>query len=102
LRKAIAFRSRRLAASESSLLLGDRSYVPVYILSINNNSGMSRVNDKVSRGLEVPLRALWCKARGGERKLAPLRRQVLYPCIYITNNFCPSYRHMLPLLFSKE
>jgi len=69
LRKAIAFRSRRLAASESSLLLGDRSYVPVYILSINNNSGMSRVNDKVSRGLEVPLRALWCKARGGGGRL---------------------------------
>ena len=26
---------------------------------------MSRVNDKVSRGLEVPLRAFCCKARGG-------------------------------------
>jgi len=30
---------------------------------------MSRVNDKVSRGLEVPLRALWCKARGGGGRL---------------------------------
>jgi hypothetical protein len=68
LRKAIAFSSRRLAASESSRLLGDRSYIPVYILSINNSSGMSRVNDKVSRGLEVPLRALWCKVRGGGRR----------------------------------
>ena len=60
MRKAIAFRSRRLAASESSRLSGGRSY---------NNSGMSRVNDKVSRGLEVPLRALWCKARGGGGRL---------------------------------
>ena len=99
MRKAIAFSSRRWAASESSRLLGDRSYIPVYILSINSNSGMSRVNDKVSRGLEVPLRALWCKVRGGERKLAPLRRRVLYHCIYITNNFCAFFRHMLPLLF---
>jgi len=63
LRKAIAFSSRRLAASESSRLLGDGSYIPVYI------SGMSRVNDKVSRDLEVPLRALWCKARGGGGRL---------------------------------
>ena len=30
---------------------------------------MSSVNDKVSRGLEVPLRALWCKARGGGGRL---------------------------------
>ena len=26
---------------------------------------MSRMNDKVPRGLEVPLRALWRKAKGG-------------------------------------
>jgi len=63
LRKAIGFHSRRRAASKSSRLLGDRSYIPVYI------SGMSRVNDKVSRSLEVPLRALWCKARGGGGRL---------------------------------
>jgi len=44
-----------VAASKSSRLLGD--------------SGMSRMNDKVSRGLEVPLRALWCKARGGGGRL---------------------------------
>ena len=30
---------------------------------------MSRVNDKVSRSLEVLLRALWCKARGGGGRL---------------------------------
>ena len=30
---------------------------------------MSRVNDKVYRGLEVPLRALWCKATGGGGRL---------------------------------
>ena len=30
---------------------------------------MSSVNDKVSRGLEVLLRALWCKARGGGGRL---------------------------------
>ena len=60
MRKAIAFSSRRLAASESSRLLGDRS------ISL---SGMSRMNDKVSRGLEVPLRALWCKERGGGGRL---------------------------------
>ncbi len=59
MRKAIAFSSRRLAASESSRLLGDRSYIP---------SAMSRVNDKVSRDLEVPLRAFWWKARGGWRR----------------------------------
>jgi len=26
---------------------------------------MDRVNDEACRGSEVPLRALWCKARGG-------------------------------------
>ena len=69
MRKAIALSSRRLAASKSSRLLGDRSYIPVYILSINNNSGMSRVNDKVSRDLEVPLRAFCWKARDGGGRL---------------------------------
>ena len=29
------------------------------------------------------------KAVGGEQKLAPLRREGLYLCIYINNNFCP-------------
>jgi hypothetical protein len=37
------------------------------------------------------------EAVGGERKLAAFRGKVLYLCIYI--NFCPSYRHMLPLVF---
>jgi len=35
-RKAIAFSSRRLAASESSCHLGDRSYISVYILLITS------------------------------------------------------------------
>ena len=30
---------------------------------------MSRVNDKGSRGVEVHLRALWCKAKGGGGRL---------------------------------
>ena len=30
---------------------------------------MDRVNDKACRGSEVPLRALWCKARGGGGRL---------------------------------
>ena len=39
------------------------------LISLYIKSGMSRVNDKVSRGLEVPLRALRCKARGGGGRL---------------------------------
>jgi hypothetical protein len=61
LRKAIAFSSRRLVASESSHLLG------VF--------GMSRVNDKVSRGLEVPLRAFWVQ---GVRQKAVAGRHALH------------------------
>ena len=30
---------------------------------------MDRVNDKACRGSEVPLRALWCKAKGGGGRL---------------------------------
>ena len=30
---------------------------------------MLRVNDKVCRGLEVPLMALWCKVTGGGGRL---------------------------------
>jgi len=30
---------------------------------------MSRVNDKVSKGLKVPFRVFWCKARGGGGRL---------------------------------
>lgn len=36
MRKAIAFGSRRRAASESSRLSRYRSYISIYILSINN------------------------------------------------------------------
>jgi hypothetical protein len=39
------------------------------------------------------------EAAGGEQELAPSKRELLYSYKYITNNFCPSYRHMLPFVF---
>jgi hypothetical protein len=39
------------------------------------------------------------EAAGGEQKLAPSKRELLYSYKYITNNFCPYYRQMLPLVF---
>jgi hypothetical protein len=39
-----------------------------------NVLGMDKLNDKASRGSEVPLRALWCKVTsGGELLLATSR-----------------------------
>ena len=48
---------------------GERKLAPLRRQVLYPWSGMSRVNDKVSRGLEVLLRALWCKARGGGGRL---------------------------------
>jgi hypothetical protein len=47
---------------------------------------MDRVIDKTCRGSEVPLRALWCKARGRWRSLATSHRERRREDIYIEVN----------------